>query len=247
MCTLVLAWQVFEDAPVIVAANRDEAFDRPSESPAHRDWGARVVAPKDLEANGTWFGYNEHDVAVGVTNRWLDVDIEGERSRGLLVRDALGAESAEDAVRIVERELDEWTYDGFYLVAVDSNAAVLVEAGGYGRTITNLSPGVHVIVNVGADGQYSIPNRRQEVAEEQASNADSIRETLQPGPGEQAEQWLSRTSEILGDHEYGACVHGDGFGTKSSLLLSLADEVTFEFADGHPCETPFKPVTDTVQ
>lgn len=245
MCTLVLAWQVFENAPVLVAANRDEATDRPAEPPARRDWGAGVVAPKDLEAGGTWFGYNEHGVAVGVTNRWLDEDVEGERSRGLLVRDALGADTAEEAVRSVERELDERTYDPFYLLAADANAAVLVESG-RGRTVRNLAPGVHVVVNVGADGQYSIPAGRREAAGEQAANADRVRETLQPAPGETPDHWLGRAAELLADHEFGACVHGDGFGTRSALLLSMdGDDATFEFADGPPCETPFEPVADT--
>jgi uncharacterized protein with NRDE domain len=247
VCTLILAWQTFEDAPVLVAANRDEALNRPSEPPARRDWGARVVAPMDLEAGGTWLGYNEHGVLVGVTNRWLDADIEGERSRGLLVRDALAAETAEDAIRTVEQELDERTYDGFYLLAADANAAVLVEAGGQSRTVTNLTPGVHVVVNVGADGQYSIPARRQEAAEQQAANADAVRETLNPEPGARAEGWLDRASEVLGDHEYGVCVHGDGFGTRSASLVKLdADERTYKYADGPPCETAFERVDESV-
>lgn len=254
MCTLILAWQVFEDAPVIAAANRDEAYGRPSEPPARRDWGAHTVAPVDLEAEGTWFGYNEHGVLVGVTNRWLDVDIEGERSRGLLVRDALGEETAEDAIRLVERELDERTYDGFSLLVADENAAVFVESG-HNRRITTFTPGVHVIVNVGADGRYTIPAHRREVGERQAENADTIRETLQPAPGEDAEHWLGRAAEILGDHDYGVCIHGDDFGTKSASLVKMGKrgehggggpEVVFEYADGPPCETPFERVSDEV-
>ncbi len=57
MCTLVLAWQVFDGTPVAVAANRDERLDRPSQPPQQRHWGSRVVAPADEEADGTWIGY----------------------------------------------------------------------------------------------------------------------------------------------------------------------------------------------
>ncbi|MFC7071976.1 NRDE family protein [Halovenus rubra] len=246
MCTLTLAWQVFEDAPVLVAANRDEALGRPSEPPARRDWGARAIAPIDLEAEGTWLGYNEHGVLVGVTNRWLDADREGERSRGLLVRDALASETAEDAIRAVEQELDERIYDGCYLLAADEHAAMLVESG-QERTVTNLTPGVHVVVNVGADGGYSIPAHRQEAARGQAANADAVRETLKPEPGAQAEEWLDRASEILGNHEYSVCVHDDGFGTRSASLVKLgADERTYEYADGPPCETAFERVNASV-
>lgn len=239
MCTLILAWQVFEDAPVIAAANRDESLDRPSEPPAVREWGLRVVAPKDREAGGTWIGYNERGVVVALANRWLDADVEGERSRGLLVRDALDAPSAEDATRLVERELDRHRYDGFNLVAADANAAVLVESGGF-RRITTLEPGVHVVANVGANGRYTIPAGHREAGERQAANADAVRTTLQPEPGETSGEWVGRARSVLGDHEYGVCVHRDQFGTRSASVVTVGEHVSYEYADGPPCETPFE-------
>lgn len=245
MCTLIFAWQVFEDVPLLVAANRDEAVSRPSQPPEWRDWETQTLAPKDEAADGTWFGVNDHGVFVALTNRWLDVDIEGDRSRGLLVRDALGAESAQEAVRTVEQDVDDRTYDGFFLVAADRSGAFLVESGPQ-RQVTPLQPGVHVVVNVGADGQYTIPERRREIGQKQAANADSIITETRPEPGEDPQRWLGRASEILGDHEYGVCIHRDGFGTKSASRLTVADEaVRYEFAPGPPCETPFESVTET--
>lgn len=246
MCTLIVAWQVFEGAPLLIASNRDEYLDRESEPPAMRDWGATVVAPKDAQAGGTWFGYNEHDVVAAVTNRWLDADIEGERSRGLLVRDALEATSADEAVRTVERELDTRTYAGFHLFVADRSGAFLVESGTH-RRITPLEAGVHVIVNVGADGRYSIPADYENVAREQAANADTVRNALRPDPGESPENWIDRAGTVLGDHEYGVCIHRDGFGTKSAALLSMTGEgITYQYAAGPPCETPFEVVSESV-
>lgn len=241
MCTFTLAWQTFEDAPVVVAANRDEQFDRPTVPPARRDWNADVVAPADEEAGGTWLGYNEHGVLVALTNRWVDEDLSGERSRGLLVRDALGFESAEDAARHVERELDEQSYEGFNLVLADQSAALLVEWWG-GRRLRNLDPGVHIVVNVGADGEYVIPSYREAAGQRQATNADAVRATLQPEPGEGSREWLDRASEVISDHEYGVCIHGDGFGTRSSSLIQMDSEVLWKFADGPPCRTAYERV-----
>ena len=242
MCTFTLAWQVFEDAPVVVAANRDEQLGRESKPPARRDWERPVVAPLDVEAGGTWLGYNDAGVLVSVTNRWADADLAAERSRGLLVRDALRQDTAEDAVRYVERELDSRSYDGCNVVAVDENAALLVEWDGRCR-VRQLDPGVHVVVNVGADGQYAIPTVRQEVAQQQAANADRLREHLHPEPGEHSRDWLDRAAAAISDHEFGVCIHGDGFGTRSSSLVRLGrDGASYEYADGPPCETPFEPV-----
>jgi len=242
VCTITLAWQLFEAAPVIVAANRDEALGRPSEPPAKREWEQTVVAPKDAEAAGTWIGYNEHGVLVALTNRWTGEKKDGDRSRGLLVRDALGYESAEDAIRYVERDLDTRTYEGFNLLAVDRTSALLVEYDGIQR-VRNLDPGVHVIVNVGADGNYEIPARREDAGIEQAENASRLREALTPEPGETGTEWLDRASAAISDHEYGVCLHRDGFGTRSSSLLFLGDDdVSYQYADGPPCRTPYEPV-----
>ena len=247
MCTLTLAWQVFEDAPVVVAANRDERLNRESVPPSRRDWETPTVAPQDSEAGGTWLGYNDHGVLVAITNRWIDADLASGRSRGLLVRDALRHETAEDAIRYVERELDERSYDGFNLLAVDDNAALLVEWDGRPH-VRNFDPGVHVVVNVGADGRYTIPSARPEIGEQQAANADTLRTALHPEPGETGRAWLDRAGEAIGDHDYGVCIHGDGFGTRSSslILIPTTGPATYEFADGPPCETPFEPVDATL-
>jgi uncharacterized protein with NRDE domain len=245
VCTLTIAWRAFADAPVVVAANRDEAIDRPSEPPTRVSGSPGFVAPRDAEAGGTWIGVNDAGVLVGITNRWVAVDGGGERSRGLLTRDALGATSAEDAARVVENALREHRYDGFNLVLADDSAAILIEWDGQVR-VRNLSPGVHVVVNVGADGEFFEPERRPEMGPQQADNAAAVREALRPEPGERADEWLDRAAVILGDHEYGVCVHDDDgrFGTRSSSLLTVYDDgrVDYQFAPGPPCETAYGPV-----
>jgi uncharacterized protein with NRDE domain len=241
VCTLILAWQVFEDAPVVVAANRDEADGRPSSPPAVRDGDPRFVAPRDEEAGGTWFGYNEAGVFVGITNRWVG-ERKNERSRGLLVRDALGHRTAEDAARSVERAVEDHDYSAFHLVLADANAALLLAWEGR-LSVHNLDPGVHVVVNVGADGRYFVPEDRPEVGVQQAEDADRVRAELQPEPGESALAWHERAASVLGDHEFGRCIHGEGYGTQSASLLRLGPEgAVYEFADGKPCETESEPV-----
>ena len=220
MCTLTLAWQVFADSPVAVAANRDEALGRPSDPPARIEDDPAVVAPLDAEAGGTWIGYNEYGLFVGITNRWVDADLAGERSRGLLVRDALRQPDAESAARMVERAVRETEYEGFNLVIADARAAFEIEWNGR-FSVRQFDPGVHVVVNVGADDAVAIPTSRREASERQAENARRVREALRPEPGETAGAWLDRAAEVLGDHEYGVCVHGDGFGTRSSSLISI--------------------------
>jgi uncharacterized protein with NRDE domain len=230
------------DQPVVVAANRDERDGRPSEPPAKRDWEHPVVAPRDDTAGGTWIGYNDEGVLAAITNRWLAETIEAERSRGLLVRAALAEPSATAATQRIEDRLQAATYDGFNLVIADHSDARLLSWDGECRT-TSLEPGVHVVVNVGANGTYEIPPHRAEAGEHQARAADALRRLLQRRPGEAAQAWLSRAAEALGDHENGVCIHGDGFGTQSSSLIALGPQrADYKFAPGPPCSASYRPV-----
>jgi uncharacterized protein with NRDE domain len=254
VCTLVVAWRALADAPVVVAANRDERLDRPSEGPARREYdGTLAVAPRDARVGGTWAGYNEHGLFVGVTNRW-GVDAEGERSRGLLVTDALAESTARAARETVERAAERDEYAGFELVVADAETAVLFEWDGDLR-VHDLSPGVTVVVNVGAalpDGDTLTPGEPsagrvpEERRREQATAARRLQERLAPRPDERASAWLDRAGVALGDHEYGVCVHGDGFGTRSSSLLALGERREYRFAPGPPCETPYRRVDEQV-
>jgi len=259
VCTLTFAWQVFEDAPLVVVANRDEALDRPSLPPERFGEDPAVVAPRDEEAGGTWIGYNDRGLFAAITNRWVDDAAEGKRSRGLLTRDVLGHATATSAARSVERELAEREYEPFNLVIADGLAgvedpgprispvpadrrdgpvsALLLEYDGTLRT-TTLEPGVHVVVNVGADGAYRIPQSRLEIGQRRVKDADRLRTYLSPEPGESATEWRTRARTAVGDHEFGACIHGDGFGTRSSSVLSFGEGgVAYEYADGPPCRT----------
>lgn len=249
MCTLTLAWRVFPDTPVVVAANRDESTDRPSSPPAVRsqdgagDHTRRVLAPRDERAGGTWIGVNDHGVFAGITNRWTDIDLAGDRSRGRLVDDTLASETAVQALERVQERLEALEYDGFNLVLADADDAFLIEWDGE-ASIRQFDPGVHVVVNVGADDQYDIPERRQSVGEQQRENARRARDELSVADEETAAEWLARAKAVLADHDYGLCIHGDGYGTRSSSLVSIPEtgDVEYAFADGPPCETSFQTV-----
>jgi uncharacterized protein with NRDE domain len=246
MCTFIAAWQVFEGEPVVVAANRDEAIGRPSGPPRVIQEAPRVVAPVDERAGGTWIGYNEHGLVVAVTNRWTDADLDGERSRGLLVRDALECERARGAVSLVREAVETTEYAGFNLIALDRDDATLLEWDGT-LTETSFEPGVHIVVNVGADRTVDIPEfpdldpdlaaDRRAAARSQAENAQRALEDLGVRAGENVQTWLTRVNGVLTNHDYGFCVHGDDFGTRSSSVIRIPEEGTpiYEFADGQPC------------
>jgi uncharacterized protein with NRDE domain len=242
VCTLALAWQVFPEAPVVVAANRDERYARTAEPPTVIETDPTVVAPRDATAGGTWIGYNDAGLFVGITNRWVE-GLDAERSRGLLVREALRSPDAESAVTTVERALEAADYDGFNLLVADANAAFLLEWDGRLRR-RRLDPGVHVLVNVGSSDDVTLPSSDRRRGLAQAINARSVRSALEPKAEEHAGAWLDRAATVLSDHDYGVCLHNDDFGTVSTSLIQLGSDgdARYEYAAGPPCTTAFERV-----
>ncbi|MFW6002816.1 MAG: NRDE family protein [Halanaeroarchaeum sp.] len=243
MCTILFALEQFEDAPVAVAANRDESPDRPSGPPRVVEGDPSVLMPLDERAGGTWMGVNEDGLFAIVANRWTDEELAGERSRGLLVRDVLSAVSVDGAATVVRAETAETEYDGFALLVASRNDAMVFTWDGVLRELS-MRPGVHVLVNVGMDGTYSVPEARETVGQRQVETADMLRDALEPAAGETAEEWLQRAGAALGDHDYGACIHHDRYRTVSASLVELGVDGTVDwwYADGPPCRTEFDPV-----
>lgn len=68
MCLAVIAWQAHPEYPLVVAANRDEFYTRSTRAAAW--WGQNVslLAGRDEEAGGAWFGINRRGRFALLTN-----------------------------------------------------------------------------------------------------------------------------------------------------------------------------------
>src|SRR5687768_4996878 len=90
MCLILFAYQVHPDYKLIVAANRDEFYQRQT-APAHF-WedDPEILAGRDLEKFGTWMGITKQGRFAALTNyRDPNELTDGKRSRGELVSNAL--------------------------------------------------------------------------------------------------------------------------------------------------------------
>jgi uncharacterized protein with NRDE domain len=67
MCLIALNWQPHAPVPLIIAANRDEFYARPTQ--ALHCWADKaIVAGKDLQAGGTWLGVSASGRVAALTN-----------------------------------------------------------------------------------------------------------------------------------------------------------------------------------
>src|SRR5947209_4945325 len=105
MCVLVLCFRCVDGTPLVVGANREEAYARGGTEPALQLGPVPFVAGLDPVAGGTWLGLNAAGLLVAVTNRPKRRLPPVPRSRGLLVRDLLARRNAVEAVEVAAREL----------------------------------------------------------------------------------------------------------------------------------------------
>ncbi|MDK9704826.1 MAG: NRDE family protein [Sulfuritalea sp.] len=90
MCLILVAWQVHPGYPLVVAANRDEFFARPTAPASFWKDAPQVLAGRDLEAGGTWMGITRSGRFAALTNyRDPAQNRSGAPSRGTLVADFL--------------------------------------------------------------------------------------------------------------------------------------------------------------
>jgi uncharacterized protein with NRDE domain len=90
MCLILFAHHVRPELPLILAANRDEFYNRPTAPAAFWEEAPDLLAGRDLLRGGTWLGVNRGGRFAVVSNfRDPDEAEAGKRSRGLLVSDFL--------------------------------------------------------------------------------------------------------------------------------------------------------------
>lgn len=84
MCLILFAWRTHPDYPLLVAANRDEFFDRPSEQANFWTDAPQLLAGRDLLAGGTWLGITTGGRFAAITNYRDPQMPAAARSRGEL-------------------------------------------------------------------------------------------------------------------------------------------------------------------
>ncbi len=241
MCLLTIVYRTSASAPIMVAANREEFFNRPSSPPEIHDGAPRVLCGTDLRAGGTWLGVNEHGLVVAVTNRLKATLPAAPRSRGVLCRELLKCKSASEAAERAVRELQTGQYAGANYVCLDFSNGYVVHGGDVLRAIA-LDPGVHLITNADLDDPL---DRRQKY----------VRRLLAPRFPRDAAAFLAAMRAILPqgpDATTGetVLVRFDNRGTVSSSILALtrrAEEAVLQVASGSPDCTPYVDQSDLLR
>ena len=145
MCLLLLAVQTHPEYKLILAANRDEYYDRPSAPAAFWKDASYLLAGRDLRAGGTWLGITRKGRIAAITNYRDPSTIKSDApSRGGLVSNfLLGQESPLDYLDRLAQKADQ--YNGFNLIIGEKYELYWYSNRGDGGRC--LGPGIYGLSN----------------------------------------------------------------------------------------------------
>ncbi|HEX7708943.1 MAG TPA: NRDE family protein [Thermoanaerobaculia bacterium] len=213
MCLIAIAHRVSKRYPLVIAANRDEAFDRPTLKAHQWEDYPDVFGGRDGVHGGSWLAVTRSGRFAAVTN--LRGATPRERSRGVLVHDFVTSQSsaAEYADRIAG-EAD--SFAGFHLLLGAPGEGIVQVSDGKPK---QLSPGIHGLSNAPSGVHWE----KVDLAVEAMSGALSATE-----PEAISGELLSFLSRRRGsvDPEREVFIEGDRYGTRSSTVVVAGAEGT---------------------
>jgi uncharacterized protein with NRDE domain len=233
MCVILLSLEAHPQYRVIIAANRDEYYDRPTSPAAFWEEAPFVLAGRDLQEGGTWLGITKKGRFGAITNyRDPAARKEGAPSRGRLLSSfLLGKREPFAFIEDVKKESRR--YNGFNLIVGERGH--IFWYSNRGDDVRGLSPGIYALSNHLLDTPWPKVTRGKEALRR------LLRERKDPSPEEFFH--ILQDHAIANDESLPATgvdlewertlspifVTSSFYGTRSStlLLIDMQDRVTF--------------------
>jgi uncharacterized protein with NRDE domain len=235
MCLILLAYDAHPNNRLIVLANRDEYYSRPTAPLDFWQDHPEVLAGRDLERHGTWMGVTRTGRLAAITNyRAPHLLKKDAPSRGHLVSGfLLGDEPPAEYLRRIGAKAD--VYNGFNLIV--GNLAHLFYYSNMEGTIRKLAPGIYGLSNHLLDTPWpKVLHAKQALATLLNDGRKASRETFlkvlqnreiaaddllpETGVGPAWERMLSP-----------AFISSPTYGTRSSTLLRIDSDGRLSFTE----------------
>lgn len=159
MCFALLALQQHSQYPFILAANRDEFFNRPAIPLGVWPTNPSVIGGIDQSSGGSWLALNQHNLKFAlVTNVRQGVPQVGERSRGLLVSEFV-ASTNNSLADLKKLATNQQQYAGFNLLAGSLLGEIYYLSNRYLSEWQALSSGFYGLSNASLNTPWPKLNR----------------------------------------------------------------------------------------
>ncbi|MCG8641984.1 MAG: NRDE family protein [Desulfobacterales bacterium] len=221
MCLVLFAHDVCSRYPLILAANRDEFHNRPTAPMDFWPGTLAILAGRDLEQGGTWFGLNKNGRFAALTNFRDPFSIQPDApSRGEIIVDFLNSE--QPCQTYFNRNLSKMMqYNGFNLLFGDATG--LFWFSNIRKKTGRVRPGIHGLSNKDLNTPwpkvFKGKNRLKQVIDDSVTTAALFNLLSDPVPAKDDNlpdtgvglQWERLLSAIF--------IQNHIYGTRSSTLL----------------------------
>ena len=232
MCIAVFSWNPDRDTPLVLAANRDEFFARPTE-PMHWWPDSPVLAGRDLKANGAWLGITRHGRFALVTNiRNPALRREGAPSRGDIVKNFLQSAIVSSTFVAALATISQH-YEGFNFLCgeVTGDTRELWFLNSAERVAKRLEQGQYGLSNASLDTDWPKLSRAKQGLRHALAERDDAAQTarllrLLRNTTPTSERQLPNTGVPLEwERALGSIfINRDGYGTRASTVLRIGRE-----------------------
>lgn len=232
MCLIFISINQHPQYKLIVAANRDEFYNRKT-APAHF-WNdePNILAGRDLEAGGTWLGVNKSGKISMITNYRDPKNINpAAPSRGKLVSDFLVNE--EDGEKYLKEIQHPERYNGFNLIT--GTAEGLYYFSNYREGITEMKSGLFGLSNHLLDTPWPKVKKGKALMTEMLSQPFKSKDlfALLYNEGIASDDLLPDTGVGL-DRERALSsmfIKSPGYGTRCSTVILVDRDNNFKFSE----------------
>lgn len=204
--------------PLVIAANRDEDYERPTVAASFWSDGPRILGGRDALHGGSWLAVTRDRRFAAVTNLRGSPRDARKRSRGELVSGFVRSETPPlQYVHDVAARADE--YAGFHFLAGVGDDVVQLS-----QTITRLSTGVHALSNAPAGERWA----KVAIAEREMTRLCALLGDV--------DQLIAAILDFLSAArgtnraESEVFVKGERYGTRSSTVIVMSDDAV-DFAE----------------
>ncbi len=228
MCLILLSWKSHLRYPVVVAANRDEFYSRPSVAAHFWKDAPAILAGRDLRQGGSWLGLNHDGRFAAITNfRGGQSADAGGRSRGELIANYLRGDSSPSEF-LQQLERFKRRYNPFNLLLGNRDELLYTddEHSGWRR----LPPGVYALGN----------DRLGHGSRKERNGISELRQALHDGAD--LDQLLAILADSAPAENGEDSLHQKlsarfiqlpeiGYGTRASTVLRIANDGSTDFVE----------------
>lgn len=237
MCTILLGYRVFAGSPLVVLANRDEIYTRPTQAAGYWQDHPYIYAGRDLISGGTWLGVTTSGRFAAVTNYRDPAAKVGQHSRGELVAGFLKSDlSPGQYLHQLSKTADGYSPFNLIIGEITATSRTLKYFSNQSGDPIELSPGIYGLSNHLLDTPWPKVRigkaRVQEMCENEAFSRERSFEILTNDTVAEDRDLPQTGIPLVKERVLSATfIRSPGYGTRCSTVLTFDGQGRWEFEE----------------